>query len=176
MNPGIKLLQIDAKVGLQCTNMLEPFDVHLLGFFMFLEFVFGSRARYLFWTDWGQNPKIERSGMDGIGRKVIISENLYWPNGLTLDYPNRRLYFTDARLDFIEFCNYDGSGRRKVFANDHVGVKQFIKCVACFFFHDYFWTFAIVMEKLILVFKKNPKNLQIIFTLGSSVCTKMIYM
>lgn len=121
---------------------------------MFSKFVFVSRARYLFWTDWGQNPKIERSGMDGIGRKVIISENLYWPNGLTLDYPNRRLYFTDARLDFIEFCNYDGSGRRKVFANDHVSVKQFMNCVARFFFHDnqnlyIFGLFAVVMEKLL---------------------------
>lgn len=133
--------------------MLKFFDVHLFGVFMFLKFVFVSRARYLFWTDWGQNPKIERSGMDGIGRKVIISENLYWPNGLTLDYPNRRLYFTDARLDFIEFCNYDGSGRRKVFANDHVSVKQFMNCVArFFFFHDnqnlyIFGLFAVVMEK-----------------------------
>lgn len=132
--------------------MLKLFEVHLFGFFMFSKFVFVSRARYLFWTDWGQNPKIERSGMDGIGRKVIISENLYWPNGLTLDYPNRRLYFTDARLDFIEFCNYDGSGRRKVFANDHVSVKQFMNCVARFFFHDnqnlyIFGLFAVVMEK-----------------------------
>lgn len=161
MNPGIKLLQIDVKVGLQCTNMLEPFDVHLLRFFMFLEFVFGSRARYLFWTDWGQNPKIERSGMDGIGRKVIISENLYWPNGLTLDYPNRRLYFTDARLDFIEFCNYDGSGRRKVFANDHVSVKQFIKCVTNFFDINpilyIFGLFAIVIEKLPYYLKLKNK-------------------
>lgn len=132
--------------------MLKLFEVHLFGFFMSSKFVFVSRARYLFWTDWGQNPKIERSGMDGIGRKVIISENLYWPNGLTLDYPNRRLYFTDARLDFIEFCNYDGSGRRKVFANDHVSVKQFMNCVARFFYHDnqnlyIFGLFAVVMEK-----------------------------
>lgn len=124
---------------------------------MFLKFV--SRARYLFWTDWGQNPKIERSGMDGIGRKVIISENLYWPNGLTLDYPNRRLYFTDARLDFIEFCNYDGSGRRKVFANDHVSVKQFMNCVARFFFHDnqnfiYFWALCSCYGKMIKIKKK----------------------
>lgn len=137
--------------------MLKFFDVHLFGFFMFLKFV--SRARYLFWTDWGQNPKIERSGMDGIGRKVIISENLYWPNGLTLDYPNRRLYFTDARLDFIEFCNYDGSGRRKVFANDHVSVKQFMNCVARFFYHDnqnfiYFWALCSCYGKMIRIKKK----------------------
>lgn len=61
--------------------------------------------------------------MDGIGRKVIIFENLYWLNGLILDYFNRRLYFIDVRFDFIEFCNYDGFGRRKVFVNDYVSVK-----------------------------------------------------
>uniref|UniRef100_A0A2C9KAN0 EGF-like domain-containing protein n=1 Tax=Biomphalaria glabrata TaxID=6526 RepID=A0A2C9KAN0_BIOGL len=76
-------------------------------------------VRYLFWSDWGQNPRIERSGLDGSGRIVLVSEKLFWPNALTVDYPNKRLYFADARMDFIEFCNYDGSGRHQVFANDH---------------------------------------------------------
>ncbi|KAL3854471.1 hypothetical protein ACJMK2_013739, partial [Sinanodonta woodiana] len=76
-------------------------------------------ARLIFWTDWGQNPKIERAGMDGSDRTVIVSEKVYWPNGLSIDYPNRRLYFADARLDYIEFCNYDGSGRTQVLASDH---------------------------------------------------------
>ncbi|XP_035827354.1 low-density lipoprotein receptor-related protein 2 [Aplysia californica] len=76
-------------------------------------------VRYLFWSDWGQNPRIERSGLDGTGRVVLVSEKLFWPNALTIDYPNKRLYFADARMDFIEFCNYDGSGRHQVFANDH---------------------------------------------------------
>jgi len=26
--------------------------------------------RFLFWSDWGEYPKIERSGMDGSNRKV----------------------------------------------------------------------------------------------------------
>lgn len=79
-----------------------------------------SRSRYIFWTDWGQQPRIERADMDGYNRTSIVTEKVYWPNGLSLDYPNRRLYFADARLDYIEYCNYDGSGRRQVFANDHV--------------------------------------------------------
>ncbi|XP_059178824.1 low-density lipoprotein receptor-related protein 2-like isoform X2 [Physella acuta] len=76
-------------------------------------------VRYLFWSDWGQNPRIERSGLDGSGRTTLVTEKLYWPNALTIDYPNKRLYFADARMDFIEFCNYDGTGRHQVFANDH---------------------------------------------------------
>lgn len=60
--------------------------------------------------------------MDGSNRTIIVSEKLYWPNGLSIDYPNKRLYFADARLDYIDFCNYDGSGRRRVFGNDHVNI------------------------------------------------------
>lgn len=31
-----------------------------------------------------------------------------------------QVYFADARLDYIEFVNYDGSGRHTVVADDHV--------------------------------------------------------
>ncbi|XP_076440226.1 low-density lipoprotein receptor-related protein 2-like [Babylonia areolata] len=76
-------------------------------------------VRYLFWSDWGQNPRIERSGLDGSGRITLVTKNLFWPNALTIDYPTKRLYFADARMDVIEFCTYDGSSRFKVFGNDH---------------------------------------------------------
>lgn len=76
-------------------------------------------ARWLFWTDWGENPRIERVGMDGSNRQVIISTKIYWPNGLALDIPTKRVYFADSKLDFIDFCNYDGTGRQQVIANNH---------------------------------------------------------
>ncbi|KAK1335726.1 hypothetical protein QTO34_003519, partial [Cnephaeus nilssonii] len=40
---------------------------------------------YMYWTDWGENAKLERSGMDGSDRTVLINNNLGWPNGLTVD-------------------------------------------------------------------------------------------
>jgi len=82
-----------------------------------LHFIY--RARWLFWTDWGENPRIERVGMDGTNRSVIISTKIYWPNGLTLDIANRRVYFADSKLDFIDFCYYNGSGRQQVLAGSH---------------------------------------------------------
>ena len=78
-----------------------------------------SDARWLFWTDWGEYPRIERIGMDGTHRSTIISTKIYWPNGLTLDIPTKRVYFADSKLDFIDFCNYDGTGRQQVIANNH---------------------------------------------------------
>ena len=60
-------------------------------------------SRYLYWTDWGEVPKIERAGMDGStrSRQVIIQENIFWPNGLTLDYDESRIFWADAKLSFI---------------------------------------------------------------------------
>ncbi|ERL86348.1 hypothetical protein D910_03756 [Dendroctonus ponderosae] len=76
-------------------------------------------ARWLFWTDWGENPRIERIGMDGSNRSIIINTKIYWPNGLTLDTTSNRVYFADSKLDFIDFCNYDGTGRQNVLAGSH---------------------------------------------------------
>ncbi|RVE42510.1 hypothetical protein evm_012839, partial [Chilo suppressalis] len=76
-------------------------------------------ARWLFWTDWGENPRIERVGMDGTQRSAIITTKIYWPNGLTLDTATKRVYFADSKLDFIDFCYYNGTGRQQVLAGSH---------------------------------------------------------
>uniref|UniRef100_A0A673HKR2 Low-density lipoprotein receptor-related protein 6-like n=1 Tax=Sinocyclocheilus rhinocerous TaxID=307959 RepID=A0A673HKR2_9TELE len=70
--------------------------------------------RYMYWTDWGEVPKIERAGMDGTHRSVLIDSEIYWPNGLTLDYDLQKLYWADAKFSFIHRCNLDGSGREVV--------------------------------------------------------------
>lgn len=67
---------------------------------------------FMYWTDWGANPKIERAGMDASNRTVIISSNLTWPNGLAIDYETQRLYWADAGMKTIEFGNFDGSDRQ----------------------------------------------------------------
>lgn len=76
-------------------------------------------VRLMFWTDWGENPRVESVGLDGTMRKTIVHTKIYWPNGLTLDLPNKRIYFADSKLDYIDFCNYDGSGRQQVLAHNH---------------------------------------------------------
>lgn len=58
----------------------------------------------MFWTDWGETPKIERAAMDGDpkSRRIIVSHNIFWPNGLTVDFDSRKIYWLDARLHFID--------------------------------------------------------------------------
>jgi len=76
-------------------------------------------ARFLFWTDWGDNPRIERIDLDGGNRTVIVSTKIFWPNGITLDIPNKRVYFADSKLDYIDFVDYNGLNRRQVLAGSH---------------------------------------------------------
>lgn len=68
----------------------------------------------VFWTDWGPSPKIEKADMDGSNRISIITESVFWPNGLTIDYTNNRIYWADAKHNVIESANLDGSDRKKI--------------------------------------------------------------
>ncbi|XP_038051809.1 uncharacterized protein LOC119724704 [Patiria miniata] len=66
---------------------------------------------HLYWTDWGSAPKIERSGTDGSGRRVLIDTALMWPNGISLDLEGGRMYWCDAGTDRIEYSDLLGQGR-----------------------------------------------------------------
>lgn len=46
-------------------------------------------CRYLFWTEWGQYPRIERSRLDGTERMVLVNVSISWPNGISVDYEVR---------------------------------------------------------------------------------------
>lgn len=58
----------------------------------------------MYWTDWGEHPKIERANLDGMERVVLLNSSLGWPNGLALDYAAGKLYWGDAKTDKIEVC------------------------------------------------------------------------
>jgi sugar lactone lactonase YvrE len=70
----------------------------------------------MFWTDWvssaSQKGKIEQAWMDGTHRKPLIETQLQWPNGLSIDYIGKMLYWCDAFLDKIERAALDGSNRQ----------------------------------------------------------------
>lgn len=53
----------------------------------------------MYWTDWGQVPKIERAGMDGSHRQTIVSYDVKWPNGLTLDLVRKRVYWVSLEVE-----------------------------------------------------------------------------
>ena len=67
----------------------------------------------MFWTDWGTVARIETASMDGTNRRTLISRNLRWPNGITVDYSSSgALFWSDAGLDKIETSDIHGHNRR----------------------------------------------------------------
>ncbi|XP_077986726.1 low-density lipoprotein receptor-related protein 5-like [Glandiceps talaboti] len=63
---------------------------------------------YLYWCDYGENPRIERSTLSGKNREVLVSEQMNGrgaissPSGLSIDYQGNRLYWTDDGLNTIK--------------------------------------------------------------------------
>lgn len=65
---------------------------------------------YIYWTDWAEfNPSISRANLDGSDSKKIVQHpHVMWPNGVTIDYKNDQIYWTDGRLRYIGRCDLDG--------------------------------------------------------------------
>uniref|UniRef100_A0A3Q4H6C5 Low-density lipoprotein receptor-related protein 2 n=1 Tax=Neolamprologus brichardi TaxID=32507 RepID=A0A3Q4H6C5_NEOBR len=73
---------------------------------------------FVYWTDWGNKAFIGRVGMDGTNKSAIITTKIEWPNGITIDYTNDRLYWSDAHLNYIEHSDLDGQHRHTVYDGD----------------------------------------------------------
>ncbi|KAM6456401.1 low-density lipoprotein receptor-related protein 8 isoform 2-T2 [Liasis olivaceus] len=67
---------------------------------------------YMYWSDWGDIAKIEKSGLNGMDRQVVVTENIEWPNGITLDLLNQRLYWVDSKLHLLSSIDFNGSNRK----------------------------------------------------------------
>ncbi|CAH2009921.1 unnamed protein product [Acanthoscelides obtectus] len=97
------------------------------------------RDGYLFWTDWDSElPRLERCSLAGLDRQILVRlGNNRWPNGLTLDYTIRRIYWIDARTDSIHTSNYNGEDIREVMRNHEMLSHPF----AITLFENYvYWT------------------------------------
>lgn len=68
----------------------------------------------VFFTDYGQTPKVERCDMDGQNRTKLVESKIVFPHGITLDLVNRLVYWADAYLDYIEVVDYEGQNRHTI--------------------------------------------------------------
>ncbi|MCJ8746583.1 hypothetical protein PDJAM_G00143440 [Pangasius djambal] len=62
----------------------------------------------MFWSETGDEAQIERAGMDGSNRRVLVRRSLRWPVGLAVDLLQNRLYWTDEKLRCIGSATLDG--------------------------------------------------------------------
>ncbi|XP_071953010.1 uncharacterized protein [Antedon mediterranea] len=72
----------------------------------------------MYWSDWGLFASISKSGMDGTNRRAIITEDIHWPNGLTIDYQMRKIFWADAKLGRISCSGLEGEGVRVVLESE----------------------------------------------------------
>jgi low density lipoprotein receptor-related protein 5/6 len=71
----------------------------------------------MYWSDWGKLGRIERAAMDG-SRHTAILEKLGRANGLTIDFVEGRLYWTELDTPAIESSDLSGQNRRSIVTTD----------------------------------------------------------
>ncbi|XP_032874686.1 very low-density lipoprotein receptor-like [Amblyraja radiata] len=86
-----RVVVIDTAIDQPCSLVLQPL------------------SGLMYWSEIGSQPHIERAGMDGTNRKVIIKQGLGWPTSLTLDLIDWKLFWADGKLHCIGVSNLDGT-------------------------------------------------------------------
>ncbi|XP_066589021.1 sortilin-related receptor-like [Prorops nasuta] len=73
-------------------------------------------AGYMFWTDWApDNASVSRANLDGSNVKRLFQKpQVEWPNGITIDYIAERIYWVDAREDYIGSSDFEGRSFKKI--------------------------------------------------------------
>lgn len=77
----------------------------------------------MYWSVWSPNAHIAMAGMDGKNNRVFVAERIQWPQSVTVDYPNNRLYWVDTKLATVESICLDGTDRR-VSVHSFLLIKQ----------------------------------------------------
>ena len=95
----------------------------------------------MFWSDWGDKPHIGRANMDGTDSRMIITDNLGWPNALAVSHATEEIFFGDAREDFIAVANLDGSNIRTILSRAATPAAKLHHIFALSVFEDYvYWS------------------------------------
>lgn len=107
---------------------------------------------YLFITDWSTNhPSIVRSELDGQNIKVLFnSVTVIWPNGITVDQRNERIFWVDAKYDYLASSDYNGKEFKYILRGEHTPHPFALAVFKDVVFYDD-WN----LHKLILVRKHN---------------------
>ncbi|XP_042300089.1 low-density lipoprotein receptor-like [Sceloporus undulatus] len=75
-------------------------------------------VRFMYWTDWGMSAKIAKSGLNGVDNFSLVTEGVQWPNGITLDLVNQRLYWVDSKYHSVSSIDVDGGNRKTILVNE----------------------------------------------------------
>lgn len=76
------------------------------------DLVLDPEGRKIYWST--MTRVIYVASMDGSQKKRLVTENIEFASGLTIDFPSRRLYWCDLRKSTIETTNMEGGDRQVV--------------------------------------------------------------
>ncbi|CAK9297437.1 unnamed protein product [Gordionus sp. m RMFG-2023] len=76
---------------------------------------------YMFWTNLGKVPSIERANMDGSNRKILISSDILSPWGLTIFEQRSKIYWGDRKTYTIESVDFNGTDRYTIVNSKNTG-------------------------------------------------------
>lgn len=57
---------------------------------------------------------IQRAKMNGTKQEVVISKEIYHPDGVAVDWVARNIYWTDTGTDRIEVARLNGKHRKVI--------------------------------------------------------------
>ncbi|XP_022087714.1 very low-density lipoprotein receptor-like isoform X2 [Acanthaster planci] len=101
-------------VGVTCFNTGDTKTLYTENIDEPRAIVVDPETGFMFWTEWGQNPSIERAGMNGNFRQSIVTVEVAWPNGIAIDYASESLYWIDAKLHTLSTVDFNGNNRRTI--------------------------------------------------------------
>ncbi|GAB1293100.1 Predicted gene, 19410 [Apodemus speciosus] len=64
----------------------------------------------MYWSEVGEEPRIEQAGMDGGSRKILVNQGLGRPTSIALDQLSWKIFWSDEKFHCIGSVNLDGSG------------------------------------------------------------------
>lgn len=119
---------------------------------------------YIFWSDWGDEPKIERSDLSGGNRLTILNKDeVKWPSSIAIDHTIGRIFWTDMYKRHICSSDVHGKNKKEI-------VSELTSPFGVAVFEDYVYWTDFYLKKL---FKTNKFNGRKTISFGSYLSAPM---